>query len=121
MTRWWPASFGGVGKKGIGEDLSDLARGFLAEAGDRGEQRAWIDGDFKLLWSLNGRSRLFNVVKNPGEDFDIAGYEPERFRRMSSDLDTFVAQLPRAQPAGAPQEVDDETRRALESLGYLNA
>jgi arylsulfatase A-like enzyme len=86
----------------------------------RARVRAWIEGDFKLLRNVVGPSKLFNVVKNPGEDFDIGRYEPERLARMTSAMDAFVEQLPAPRAAGAVQRLDDETRRALKSLGYLD-
>lgn len=85
----------------------------------RARVRAWVDGDFKLIRNMTGPPRLFNVVKDPGESFDIRSYEPERLASMSAAMDAFAERLPRPHAAGASQRVDDETRRALESLGYL--
>jgi hypothetical protein len=58
-------------------------------------------------------------VKDPGETLDLRHYEAERLAAFTAAMEAFAEKLPRPYGGGAPQPVDDQTRRALESLGYL--
>jgi arylsulfatase A-like enzyme len=83
--------------------------------------RALMEGDFKYLWNSGGASRLYDLASDSEESTDLAASEPERTRQMSMRLESFVSSLPVAPtPADEPDvTVDDETRRALQGLGYL--
>lgn len=88
--------------------------------GRRGDWRAAIDGNWKYLESGKGDRLLFDLATDPGERSNAAEREPERAARLRSALDGWITSLPEpAQSAGTPTEVDADTRRALESLGYL--
>ena len=81
--------------------------------------RALIEGDFKYLWSSGGARELYDLDSDAEEAIDIAADEPERAEQMSKRLERFVEAMP-TPDAGEPDEgVDEETRRALRSLGYL--
>ena len=89
--------------------------------GRRGDWRAAIDGDWKYLESGAGDRLLFDLARDPGERSNVAADEPERAERMRRALHEWSAALPSPAPAAAPAaEVDAETRRALESLGYVH-
>ena len=81
--------------------------------------RMLLSGNYKLLSSSDGKRMLFNLADDPEELNDLASSQPDRLSAMSSVLERFLAQLPEARMDGARAEVDEETRRALESLGYL--
>ena len=83
--------------------------------------RSLMEGDFKYLWNSGGASRLYDLASDSEESTDLAASEPERTRQMSMRLESFVSSLPVAPtPADEPDvTVDDETRRALQGLGYL--
>jgi arylsulfatase A-like enzyme len=88
------------------------------------ERPGWwmlIEGPFKYLRNTRGEQRLFNLAGDPGEDRDRASLEPERVRTMATRLDEFLAALPKpARPDSEEvRDVDEETRRALRNLGYL--
>jgi arylsulfatase A-like enzyme len=92
----------------------------LASFGGRGDWRAVIDGDWKYLESAKGDRLLFDVARDPAERDDASAREPERAARLREEVTRWIERLP--EPAlthAAPTEVDAETRRALESLGYL--
>lgn len=82
---------------------------------------ALIEGPFKYLRNTRGEQMLFNLAGDPGEDRDRAALEPERVQAMAARLDEFLAALPRPAPSDSDEvrEVDEETRRALRNLGYL--
>ena len=93
----------------------------LPGIGKRGDWRAAIDGDWKYLESSAGDRMLFDLAHDPAESDNAAKREPERAARLRSALESWSAALPEAKPApGGGVEVDAETQRALESLGYLH-
>ena len=83
--------------------------------------RVLVDGDFKYVWTSDERGRLFDIAKDAGEQSDLAGEQAERALRLSTEMRRFVSELPVARrPDDTPvRQVDEETRRALEGLGYL--
>jgi arylsulfatase A-like enzyme len=78
-----------------------------------------LSGEYKLLISSSGKVLLFDLSADPLEEKNLAGEEPERVAAMRSELESFQSALPVAKPAEASGQVDEATRRALESLGYL--
>jgi arylsulfatase A-like enzyme len=85
-----------------------------------GSWRALFDGEVKFLWNSRGDHRLYDLARDPGETTNLASREPERARRMATLLEKYLASLPRPGAAGPPVTLDDETRRALRSLGYVH-
>lgn len=85
-----------------------------------GSWRALFSGNFKLLWTSAGPARLYDLALDPGEQQDLAATEPDRTSAMLSQLDEYLASLPRPAAAGPDREIDVETSQALESLGYVN-
>lgn len=59
-------------------------------------QSAVFRGDYKLVRNLDqygdGVWRLHNIRTDPGEAFDLADEQPERFERMLADYDAFAAE-----------------------------
>jgi arylsulfatase A-like enzyme len=88
-----------------------------------GDWRALVDGRFKYLWSSLGNHRVHDLERTPPEADNLLEPEAQRAQELAARLEHFLASLPppQAPPAGAGevQPVDPETRRALESLGYL--
>ena len=44
---------------------------------------------------------------------------PQQAKAMESQLNTYLASLPRPRSPGPQKILDEETQRALKSLGYL--
>ncbi|MDJ0864618.1 MAG: sulfatase [Myxococcota bacterium] len=110
-----------AGTAAPGDDVPVLAEVHpLPQFAKRGSWRALIEGDHKYLESSRGERLLFDVVRDADETENLLPREPERARAMAARLADALAALP-APPAsdGTEREVDEETRRALESLGYL--
>ncbi|MHC5210450.1 MAG: sulfatase family protein [Planctomycetota bacterium] len=95
----------------------------------RSDQRALYAGSWKLLtgdpqanvtWPVPAPRRLFDVAADPLEARDVGEGHPETAGRMEADLEMLVEQL-HADRGGGPREVvlDEETRRRLEELGYV--
>jgi arylsulfatase A-like enzyme len=85
-----------------------------------GQWKVWIDGRWKLHQGSEGASKLFDLESDPGEANDRVGDESDRARQMREALERFSASLdvPTRSDA-APREIDPETQRALEALGYV--
>lgn len=78
-----------------------------------------VSGEYKLLSKSNGERLLFDLSRDPREQKDLSADHSERVKAMNASLDAFLAGLPKAKGSEPRGEVDEETRRALESLGYL--
>lgn len=93
----------------------------LKAASNAGQWRVLRVGPFKLHLNSDGRHLLYNLDEDPHEEHNLATEQKVRLRAMASRLKRFQRQLPRPErtPTHDPREVGPETRRALESLGYL--
>lgn len=93
----------------------------LKRISKRGHWRAIFDGSDKYLWNSHDQHLLFDLAVDPTEASNLVDTDPERARAMQSQLDAFSASLqqPSPDPEGSVREIDDETRRALEGLGYI--
>jgi arylsulfatase A-like enzyme len=91
----------------------------LEVIGQRGDWRVLLAGDLKFHWNSRGNHLLFDLGEDPGEANSLAQSDPERVQRMERELEGFLAGLPKPMPQGEVREVDEETRRALRNLGYL--
>jgi arylsulfatase A-like enzyme len=85
-----------------------------------GHWRAIYDGAFKFLWNSKGVHHLYDLATDPGEKVDLVKRQPQRAAGMEALLLRYLESLPRPGDAGPPRELDEETRRALRSLGYVN-
>ncbi len=84
-----------------------------------GSWRAIIDGGFKFIWNEKGDHLLFHLTEDPGETVNLVARQPDRAKRLASKLERTLAALPKPGPAGTERTLDEETGRALKSLGYL--
>jgi len=127
-----PMLVGGLGLEALASSGGPLARGddaVLAELYPlpflfaKGDWRALVAGDEKLLWNGLGKHALYDLASAQGEDRDLASVEVGRRDALLRRLDALLATLappPAEEPrADAERAVDDATRRALEGLGYL--
>jgi arylsulfatase A-like enzyme len=93
--------------------------------GVRPGRRSLVVGDVKLLADVpsHGRDEIYDLAADPGERRDLSGglWRRLRLRHRLSGLAEANAELRRLLDAGdgAGPELDDETRRELEALGYL--
>jgi hypothetical protein len=87
----------------------------------KGDWRALIIGNYKLMWNSRGRHKLLDLSAPAGEDDDRAHFEVARTEALLARLDVLTRSLP--VPTGgardAAVELDEATRRALQGLGYL--
>ena len=104
----------------------DIAHPILAEVyplafrqGYQGEWRALYEGSFKFLWNSQGNSLLVNLDDDPRETVNLIDRYGEKARAMEATIEALLASLPKPGPAGPQQKIDEHTREALQSLGYL--
>ena len=82
-------------------------------------QRAIVDGRDKLVLDLDtGRSRLFDVVADPGERTDLAAQRPDRADALVRRLREYVARTEGADAHGAAK-LSREVQDRLRAVGYL--
>ncbi len=84
-----------------------------------GHWRALLEGRRKLLWNSLGNHQLFDLEQDPGEEENLFASQPRRAEAMLGRLNRFLEGLPAPGAAGPRGRVDEETGKALESLGYL--
>lgn len=77
----------------------------------------------KVIWIQRERRReYYDLAADPGERHDLADSAGDLYRMLAGDLEIDL----RERPAGRPRTVDDEhgmddaTREALHSLGYVD-
>lgn len=86
----------------------------------RGSWRSLIDGRHKYVWNEKGEHALYDLVADPGERHNRIDDEPVLAAELSGRLGRFHRSLlPPARPPAPTAIVDEETRRSLESLGYV--
>jgi hypothetical protein len=73
----------------------------------------------KLIVSSKGGVELYDLSRDPAERDDLAGSEPALRDRLRTRLDALRAEHPPLYDADARAELSEQTRDALENLGYL--
>jgi arylsulfatase A-like enzyme len=63
---------------------------------------AWRVGDLKLHWASDGRHRLFDLARDPGEDHDLAASEPDRVAALAARVDAWLRRPGARPPLGHP-------------------
>ena len=91
----------------------------LPAESEEGDYRAWIEGDWKLVWNSLGHNRLFDVARDPGEDRDLGPEQPDRLAAMNDRLTRYVEGLPKPTGKQPARTIDPDTAKSLRSLGYV--
>ncbi len=92
----------------------------LAALTHDGHWRALYEGDYKFVWSSQGRHQLFRLSSDPGERINLAERDPQRAAAMAARLAGYLGSLPGPGAPGQTAVIDEDTRKALESLGYVD-
>jgi arylsulfatase A-like enzyme len=90
-----------------------LVSQWLLNAGD--DAYAVREGDWKLVVDRSGRARLYALETDPGEQEDVSAQHPDVVARLSTAPRVTVSDT------GMEALVDEAMRRALRSLGHLDA
>ncbi|MBU2529532.1 MAG: hypothetical protein KKD35_00705, partial [Elusimicrobia bacterium] len=91
----------------------------LPSVAPEGYWRSIFENDYKFIWNSKGNHQLFNLKSDPKEKWNLAALEPERLKHMMSDLNRYIAKLPKPRLANTVKELDEDTKKALRSLGYV--
>jgi arylsulfatase len=91
----------------------------LPSVSQDGTWRTIYNGNFKFLWNSKGNNLLFNLDEDPSESINLLEQYPDRAKSMELAINEFITSLPKPGPSGPPQEIDNDTKKALKSLGYV--
>ena len=83
---------------------------------DQGVKLSVRSDDWKYIFASESQSELYDLDADPGEQNDVLASHGARAAEMRKQLEAHVAELPKPHEA-AP--LSEETRRALQALGYL--
>ncbi len=83
------------------------------------QDRAKENDKIKFIWNSKGNHLLFNLKDDPGENTNLIVRQPQQAAMMVKRLGSYLASLPKPGAAGPVQEIDQQTRDALKSLGYV--
>jgi arylsulfatase A-like enzyme len=83
--------------------------------------RSIRDGDYKFIWSSDGRHELYQIETDSLESRDLAAHDAEQVARFSRILEGWSQNCDSqvALAADAEPELDDEMRAELRALGYV--
>lgn len=87
--------------------------------------RSVMTGDTKFIWGADGRHEMFDLAEDPGELVNLldGGGNPDALRVMEKQLAEAVSRFGADQKVTPedirPEGLDEATRDALRSLGYL--
>jgi len=75
-------------------------------------------GDLRLTEAADGEIALHDLSVDPGQHHDLSAARPEVVTRLRAILDAVPTGV--AADSSAARELDESTRRQLESLGYVH-
>ena len=91
---------------------------------ESGQPKWWSvgDGSLRVLWSEDAGFRLFDVRSDPYEEHDLYPKRQPKAQAMAGELMGVLEDV-RGKPLvqGVQLKVDEETRAALEALGYASS
>ncbi len=82
-----------------------------------GEKLSVRTESWKYIRASEAPDELFHLVDDEGEQHNLHDERPEVVAELGAILD---AHLESTRPAGTPEPIDDETRRKLGALGYVD-
>jgi choline-sulfatase len=122
----WPAASDGRslaaalrdGREPEARPILGHRRAFEARAEEHpGQKQSLRSGSWKYIRASAGPDELFDLDADPGELHNRVGDEPDRVAELSLLLEHALADLPEI---AEPEPLDEEARRKLEALGYLD-
>jgi len=84
-----------------------------------GNWNVLVHGKDKFGWSSNGTHYVIDLEADPGERTNLFESRREEAESMFKVLAGYLEGLPEPGETGAVEELDEDTLKALEGLGYL--
>jgi arylsulfatase A-like enzyme len=84
-----------------------------------GHWRAIFDEDYKFIWNSKKNHQLFNLKNDPHENDNLVSLKPNRVKKMLTELNKYLGRLPKPGPPDNVERLDEQTKEALKSLGYV--
>lgn len=91
----------------------------LSVLGPNGHWCAIFENEFKFIWNSKGKHQLINLSNDPGEEVNLIDEQPQIAAHMQLKMDQYLDGLPKPKAVSAQHKVDEETQKALKSLGYI--
>lgn len=108
LARWW---------RGDGSPSREAAvSGFLQH---RPKQRALVGDRLKIIDFIGQHVEVYDLEADPREQRDLSAEQPEAVTQGMVLLERYWQALGTVESGDAGVEIDEETRRKLEALGYL--
>jgi arylsulfatase A-like enzyme len=85
----------------------------------RGDWRAIFQEDLKFIWNSKGKHMLFNLKYDPNENVNIVRRDHQQAGMMMAQMEAYLKTLPKPGTPAPAQELDEDTKKALKSLGYV--
>ena len=82
------------------------------------DMKCVIDGDWKYVWSSDGRHELYDIEKDFEEQENLIAVEEAVATRLGEGIIAWKDSLSIPEVSGEPGEISEETRDALRALGY---
>jgi arylsulfatase A-like enzyme len=73
----------------------------------------------KYIWTSDGFPELYDLAKDPGESQNIANIERERAEAMAREMEDRLGKFEVPNLSDEGLDLDDDTVKKLEQLGYL--
>ncbi|MFH0985684.1 MAG: sulfatase [Candidatus Omnitrophota bacterium] len=84
------------------------------------QQYALRSNEWKLIYEKKlGHYELYDLRKDPGEEKNVFGEDPEHSKMLARQLNAFI-ERPMEKTDGKRTELSEENQEKLRSLGYLN-
>ncbi len=86
-----------------------------------GDWIALYEGDLKYIWNSYGNHMLFDLESDPQEERNLMTARADAGQTMQATIDDYLKAISRRPDDTEPApQIDTETRKALESLGYID-
>jgi len=91
----------------------------LPAISDRGDFRAFYQGDLKYVWNSRGRHELYDLGVDRREERNLYATEIAKASELRTAMDELLATLPKPGQAAPVTSIDQRTMDTLRGLGYI--
>lgn len=91
----------------------------LEEISNEGHYSALFNDNYKFIWNSKGNHLLFNIKEDPKEEKNLADLLINIKNQQAAYLKSYLKTLPKPGKIHSRIQLDENTKHALKSLGYL--